>query len=127
MTAPVWMNSVILDFGRAAGVGDLALNGRGTAALRFETGVVLRFEYTGDELVMAVSVPGHAGIATLKRLLSMSHHRARYGFRLRTGRLAKTGCLVMAVRLASRDVTLPHVNAAFSVLWRLAGEIGGAA
>lgn len=128
MTAPVWMNAVIRDFGHAAGVEDLTLNDRGVVVLKFETGVTLRLEYTSEEeLVMAVSVAGHGDTATLKRLLSVSHYRARYGFRLRTGRLAKSGSLVIAVRLASRDVTLPHVNAAFSVLWRLAGEIGGVA
>ena len=33
MTAPVWMNAVIGDFGRAAGLNGLALNERGTAVL----------------------------------------------------------------------------------------------
>ena len=33
---------------------------------------------------------------------------------------------VLAIRLAERDVTLPQLNAAFGVLWRLAGEMGGA-
>ena len=77
MTAPVWLNAVIGDFGRAAGIGALALNERGAAALRFENGTSLRLEYTGAELVVAVTVPS----ADLKRLLSFSHPKARYGFR----------------------------------------------
>ena len=122
MTAPVWLNAVIGDFGRAAGIGVLALNERGAAALRFENGTSLRLEYTGAELVMAVTVPS----ADLKRLLSFSHPKARYGFRVRTGIVPKTREAVLAVRLAERDVTLPRVNAVFGLLWRLAGETGGA-
>ena len=122
MTAPVWLNAVIRDFGRAAGIGALALNERGAAALRFENGTSLRLEYTGAELVVAVTVPS----ADLKRLLSFSHPKARYGFRVRTGIVPKTREAVLAVRLAERDVTLPRVNAVFGLLWRLAGETGGA-
>ena len=123
MTSPVWMNAVIGDFGRAAGLGGLSLNERGAAALRFENGAALRLEYTGSELVLAVTVPS----ADVKRLLSVSHPRARHGLRVRAGIIPKTREAVMAVRLAERDVTLPRVSAAFEVLWRLAGEIGGAA
>ena len=122
MTAPVWMNAVIGDFGRAAGLDGLALNDRGAAALKFENGASLRLEYVGEELVVAMTVPS----ADVKRLLSLSHPRARYGFRVRTGIIPKTREAVMAVRFAERDVTLPHVSAAFELLWRLAGEIGGA-
>ena len=122
MTAPVWMNAVIGDFGRAAGLDGLALNDRGAAALKFENGASLRLEYVGEELVVAMTVPS----ADVKRLLSLSHPRARYGFRVRTGIIPKTHEAVMAVRFAERDVTLPHVSAAFELLWRLAGEIGGA-
>jgi len=123
MTAPAWMNAVIRDFGRAAGLGDLALNGRGAAALRFETGSSLRFEYTGTELVVAMTMPSR----DLKRLLGFSHPEARFGFKVRTGVLPKTGEAVMAVRLAERSVTLPHLNEVFRVLWRMTEEIGGAA
>ena len=122
MTAPVWLNAVIGDFGRAAGLGSLALNERGAAALRFENGATLRLEYTGAELVVAVAVPSADG----KRLLALSHPKARYGFRVRTGIIPKTREAVMAVRLAERDVTLPRVSGAFELLWRLAGETGGA-
>ena len=122
MTAPVWMNAVIADFGKAAGLGSLALNERGAAAFRFENGSSLRLEYTGEELVVAMT----AHSADLKRLLSLSHPKARYGLRVRSGLLPKTREAVMAVRLAERDVTLPRVNAVFGLLWRLAGETGGA-
>ena len=123
MTAPVWMNAVIGDFGRAARLGGLALNERGAAVLKFENGSSLRLEYTGVELVVAMTVPS----ADVKRLLSLSHPKARYGIRIRAGIIPKSREAVMAVRLAERDVTLPHVSGAFELLWRLSGEIGGAA
>jgi len=122
MTAPVWMNSVIGDFGRSAGLGDLALNGRGAAALRFETGASLRLEYTGEELVMAMTFAA----SDVKRLLALSHPKARFGFPVRTGVMPKTGEAVAAIRLKEREATLPRVNGAFGVLWRLSGEMGGA-
>ena len=123
MMVPVWMNAVIGDFGKAAGLAGLALNERGVAALKFENGAALRLEYTGDELVVAMTVPS----ADVKRLLALSHPKARYGFRVRSGIVPKTGEAVMAVRLAERDVTLPRVSGVFELLWRLAGEMGGAA
>jgi len=127
MTAPVWMNAVIGEFGRAAGANALALNDRGAAQLRFENGATLNLEYTGLELVVAVTVPVHGGLDMLKRLLSHSHPAAHDGMRVRTGLLEKSGSYVAAVRIAERDVTLPHLNAAFALLWRIAGEIGGVA
>ena len=123
MTAPAWMSAVIRDFGRGAGLGDLALNERGAAALRFENGATFRLEYAGEELVVAITVPA----TDVKRLLSVSHPRANYPFRVRAGLMPKTREAVLAVRLAERDVTLPRVSAVFETLWRLAGEIGGAA
>ena len=122
MTAPAGIDAVIGEFGRAAGVSGMALGGRGTAMLRFETGAVLRLEYTGEELVMAMEVSA----GDLRRLLAVSHPKARHGFKVRTGAVPKTGRQVLAVRLREREVTLPQLNAAFGTLWRLAGEIGGA-
>ena len=127
MTAPAWLGAVIRDFGHAAGADGFALNERGAAALTFETGASLRLEYTGTELVMAITLPWLGSADSLKRILAFSHPRARYGFRIRTGIIAKSNRLIAAVRLAERDVTLPQVNSAFAVLWRIAGEIGGGA
>lgn len=132
MSAPAWLNSVVSEFGHSAGLGAFALNERGVAALKFETGMALRFEYAGGELFVAMTVPVSSGspfgtIERFKRLLAYSHPRSRTGARVRTGFLSKSQSFVIAVRLAERDVTLPRVNSAFAVLWRLANEIGGAA
>ena len=123
MTAPSWIESVAVEFGRAAGLEGLRLGTRGAAALRFENGVALRIEYTGAELVVSMTAPA----GDVRRLLSLSHPRARFGFHIRAGILPKTGEAVLAVRMAERDVTLVRLNAAFELLWRLTGEIGGGA
>ena len=122
MTTPAWMNAVVADFGRGAGLESLALNDRGAAALRFETGASLRLEYTGAELVIAVAFR----CGDVKRLLSCAHPEARHGFIVRAAVLPRTHEGVLAVRLVERDVTLPQMSAVFGVLWRLAGEFGGA-
>ena len=125
--APEWLNAVVRDFGRAAGVDTLALNDRGAAAVTFETGVTLRFEYTGAELVVAVTVPHPADPAFTRRLLAFAHPLAGAVPRIRAGYFASRGCAVLATRIAERNVTLPVVNAAFAALWRAAGMMGGAA
>ena len=123
MMVPAWLDTMVKEFGRSAGVQNFALGERGAAALSFETGAELRLEYAGEELVMAVTVPG----GDLRRLLALSHPRARHGgFRMRTGVIARSGRRVMAVRIPERDVTLPAINLAFTALWRAAGELGGA-
>jgi type III secretion system chaperone SycN len=132
MSAPAWLASVVTEFGRSAGIGGLALNDRGVAALKFETGMFLRLEYVGGNLVVAMTVPSSSGspfgvLERFKRLMAYSNPKARYGFRVRTGFLSKSQSFVLATVLAERDVTLPQVNGAFAVLWRLANEIGGAA
>ena len=128
MMAPDWLNAIVRDFGRAAGADTLALNDRGAAALNFETGATLRFEYTGSALVVAVTVPRPADPAGLRRVLAFAHPRAGGpGLRIRAGYLAASGRALLAVRIPERGVTLPALNAAFAALWRAAGEIGGAA
>lgn len=125
MTAPGWIASLVGDFGKAAGLASLSLNGQGTAAIAFENGFGLRFEYVEGELVVAVTVPVFLDVGRTKALLSYAHHEARLGFRVRAGYLPRSGKAVFAVRIQERDVTLPMVNQAFAVLWRIAQEFGG--
>ena len=126
MTAPGWIASLVGDFGKAAGLPSLSLNGQGTAAIAFENGFGLRFEYVEGELVVAVTVPVFLDVGRAKALLAYAHHEARLGFRVRAGYLPRRGTAVFAVRIQERDVTLPMVNQAFAVLWRIAQEYGGA-
>ena len=127
MIAPAWIDSAVGDFGRSAGLGSLSLGDKGVAALSFQNGLVLRFEYVSDSLYVAMTVPVQLDAAVAKRLLSYAHPDARLGFRMRTGYIAKAGRAVFAIRLADREVTLPSINAAFGLLWRIALEFGGVA
>ena len=127
MTAPNWIEAAVSDFGRGAGLANFALNERGVAAVRFENGIALRFEYALGELVVSVALAMACTPSAARRILSYSHPEARYGVKVRSGYLAKSGCAVFAVRLASGDVTLPVIEKAFGVLWRIATEIGGVA
>lgn len=127
MTAPNWIDAVVRDFGRGAGIDGFALNSRGAAAVSFENGFSLRFEYRGDELVVLVAVPAANDAQTARRALSCAHPDARFGVRVRVCYLAKSGCVAFAVRIAAQEVTLPALSAAFGALWRVANEFGGAA
>ena len=124
--APVWLNDIVREFGRSAGLSDFALNDRGAAAISFETGAQLRFEYAFESLVVALSVPYPASDpAAARRLLAAAHPGARPGFKLRAGLLEKTGRAILAARFPERETTLPAVNAAFAALWRIAEDLAG--
>ena len=114
MTAPVWMNAVIGDFGRAAGLNGLALNERGTAVLKFEDGTALRLEYADAALVVAMTVPS----ADLRRLLALSHPRARYAFRIRTG--ARSGTWRQTPRTM---LSTAGIRQGRSLFWRIRGAL----
>ena len=125
MTAPAWIATLVGDFGKGAGLPGLELNANDTAAISFENGSTLRFEYAAGMLVVEMAVPAMLDVGRAEALLAYAHPDARLGFRVRAGYLARRGAAVFAIRLNERDVTLPMVNQAFSVLWRIAQEFGG--
>ena len=57
MTAPTWIDSAIGEFGKSAGLGTLSLGDRNSAALSFQNGLVLRFEYAFNSLSIAITAP----------------------------------------------------------------------
>ena len=124
--APVWLDDIVREFGRSAGLSDFALNDRGAAAVTFETGAQLRFEYAFESLVVALSFP-YPGCdpEAARRLLAAAHPGARPGFKLRAGFFEKSGRAILAARFPERETTLPAVNAAFSALWRIAEDLAG--
>jgi len=126
MTVPSWVDSAVGEFGQAAGLGRISLGERGVAALSFQNGLVLRFEHAFDTLFVTMAVPARLDASSAARLLAYAHPDANFAFRLRTGYVAKSGRAVFAVAIEDRDVTLPSINAAFALLWRVAIEFGGA-
>ena len=103
--APVWLDDIVREFGRSAGLSDFSLNDRGAAAATFETGAQLRFEYAFESLVVALSFPYPVSDpAAARRLLAAAHPGARAPFRLRAGILARSGRAILAARSALRNL-----------------------
>ena len=124
--APVWLDDIVREFGRSAGLSNFSLNDRGAAAATFETGAQLRFEYAFESLVVALSFPYPVSDpAAARRLLAAAHPGARAPFRLRAGLLANSGRAILVARFPEREATLPAVNAAFSALWRISEDLAG--
>ena len=124
--APAWLDDIVREFGRSAGLSDFSLNDRGAAAATFETGAQLRFEYAFESLVVALSFPYPVSDPdAARRLLAAAHPGARPGFKLRAGLQPRTGRALLVARFPEREATLPAVNAAFSALWRLSEDLAG--
>ena len=123
---PAHVISAIREFGRAAGLGDFSLNANDSAAVKFDSGATLRFEYCFDGLTVAMTVPCAPNPATIRRMLEYSCPAPQGGGRpVRAGYLAKAGCAIFAIRIGEESVTLPTVNAAFADLWSIIDEFGG--
>ena len=118
MKAPEWMNEAVQAFGRQLNLTTLALNDRGAAGVTFEHGVTLRFEYTGDALMMVAGLKAEADEAAVKRMLTDVHPDAPRGeFPVRSAYLARTGELVYAAKLPEREVNVSALQTAFTDLW----------
>lgn len=123
---PAHVISAIREFGRAAGIGDFSLNARDSAAVKFESGATLRFEYCFDGLTIAMTVPSGSDPATMRRLLEYAAPSQHGGIRpIRAGYFEKSGFALFAIRISEEAVTLPALNAAFEELWHIVNEFGG--
>ena len=124
MTPPNWMRETIAEFGRSAGIDNFAFNERGTAALGFEKGAALVFEYAYSSLNVMITVPVVLDSDTAAKALSFVTPERRGEFRVKSGFLEKAGRVFFAVRLPHDEVSLPAVNSAFSYLRRIADQFG---
>lgn len=124
MTPPNWMRETIAEFGRSAGIDNFAFNERGTAALGFEKGAALVFEYAYSSLNVMITVPVVLDSDTAAKALSFVTPERRGEFRVKSGFLEKAGRVFFAVRLPHDEVSLPAVNSAFSYLRRMADQFG---
>jgi len=122
MTAPQWLNSTVQAFGEGLHLQDFRLNDRDVASLRFETGVVLSFEYAFDSLSISIQVPSPNTPDLMKRLLIFAQAERRPPFRLRAGYLAGKSMALFSTRMPAREVTLPAVTSIFNALWRMAED-----
>lgn len=124
MTPPHWMNEVLAEFGRSAGIDSFAFGPNSTAALRFESGASLIFEYAYSSLVVMMTVPVLVDPSVAAKALNFTMPERRGEFRVKAGFLAEKNRLFFAVRLPHDEVTLPVINSAFSFLRRLADQFG---
>ena len=115
---PAWLNDIVREFASGMGLKDFALNADGAAALRFENGIVLRFEYAMDFLSLSMSVESPQDAAAVKLLLAASDPLRRGGFVVRTGTAGNPPRAVFTVRLEPAEVTLGNLDAAMAELWR---------
>ena len=115
---PAWLNGIVREFASGLGLRDFALNDDGAAALRFENGVGLRFEYAMDFLSLSMSVESPQDADAVKLLLSASDPLRRGAFAIRTGIAGNPSRAVFTVRLESAEVTLGNLDAAMAELWR---------
>lgn len=124
MNVPEWMQDVIAEFGRSAGISALAFNENDVAALGFESGARLVFEYAYSSLVVMMTVPVESDPASVKRVLAVAAPWRRGEFRVKSGLLPSSGRAFFAVRLPHGEVSLPVVNAAFMFLRGVADQFG---
>jgi len=120
---PSWVNDAVRAFGRQMGLKAFELNDAGLAAVTFENGISLRFEYASEALVVssAIELPPREDV--MKRLLTAVHPAARTRMPLRAAYLAKAGRALYAVRLADREVNVTALEAAFRDLWSAAANL----
>ena len=115
---PSWLNDIVREFASGMGLKDFALNADGAAALRFENGVGLRFEYAMDFLSLSMSVESPQDAANVKLMLTASDPLRRGGFAIRTWLAGNPSRAVFTVRLEPAEVTLGNLDAAMAELWR---------
>jgi type III secretion system chaperone SycN len=124
MVPPHWMNEVIAEFGRSAGIDGFSFGANATAALGFESGASLVFEYAYSSLIVMMTVPVALDSSVAEKALKFVMPERRGEFRIKAGFLSEKGRVFFAVRLPHDEVTLPVINSAFSYLRRLADQFG---
>ena len=124
MMPPHWMNEVIAEFGRSAGIDCFSFGANATAALGFESGASLVFEYAYSSLIVMMTVPVALDSSVAEKALKFVMPERRGEFRIKAGFLSEKGKVFFAVRLPHDEVTLPVINSAFSYLRRLADQFG---
>lgn len=122
MNAPHWLNSIITDFGAGIGVRTLLLNGKDAAAIKFEDGKSLHFEYIFESLAMTMHIPVYGSSETLKRLLSYSAPERKTIAKVRTAYLKDLSKALITITIPERQVTVPLMNTVFTELWRLSED-----
>lgn len=124
---PEWLNDTVRSFGHQLGLRSFELNDRGAAAVRFENGNSIRFEYANDSLLISAGVPMSATEENIKSLLTAVHPAARHVTRLRAAYLERAGEAVYVARIPERDVNVTGIETVFRELFGAADRLRRAA
>ncbi len=127
--APRWLDEIITDFGRGAGLQNLSLGERGALALTGEHGTSLHLEYVYPNLLVRMTADVVKTPETAKKVLLFAEPVRQGRYPVRTGFMPRADKAFFAVKLSQDDVTLPTLTEVFRELRRLAERFaqGGAA
>ncbi|MBO5940226.1 MAG: hypothetical protein J6R18_03395 [Kiritimatiellae bacterium] len=119
ISVPRWLEDILSEFASGYGLEKFALNENGTAALKFENGVIFRLEYAANSLALLMTAEPPSNVAEAKVLLSSADPLRRGPFQIRAGLLENPSRAVMSVRLEDSDITLGNLEGVMAELWRM--------
>ncbi len=125
--APRWLDEIIADFGRGAGIQSLSLGARGVAALAGDCGTAFILEYVHPNLLVRMTAEVVKTPETAKKVLQFAEPLRRGRFAVRTGFMPHADTAFFAVALPHDAVTLPVLMDVFHELRRLAERFAGGA
>lgn len=127
-SAPQWLDEIVAEFGRGAGIQSLRLGDRGVAALAGERGTSLYLEYVYPKLTMRMTAEVGNTAEVVKKVLLLAEPNRQGKFVVRTGIMPKTGNAFFAVQIPQDSISLPILTEVFQELRRLAERfVGGVA
>ncbi len=125
--APQWLDEILNEFGRGAGLQHFTLGEQGVAALEMSHGMMLSFEYTYPQLTVMVTVEVAKDVETAQKVLLLADPDRQGQLLIRSGLMPRSDRAFFATILKHEDVTLPLLTTTFAELRRLAERfVGGA-
>jgi type III secretion system chaperone SycN len=114
-----WVDDAIAEFGRSLGLPGLQLGDQAPINLVFEKSGTLFIERQESDLVLYVArqVPPHED-RWAEAALALCHPRQRWPLPVRAG-LRGDDTLVLITRIAEREVSVPTLQSAVELLFRL--------
>ncbi len=125
--APRWLDDIIADFGRGAGIQSLALGENGVAALAGDNGMALHLEYVYPNLIVRMTAEVDKSAETAKKVLLFAEPTRQERYLVRTGFMPRENKAFFAVSLPHESVTIPVLTEVFRELRRLAERFAGGA
>lgn len=123
--APRWLDEVVQEFGRGAGLRELTLGERGVAGLKGDNGTELWLEYVDSSLVVRMTVEVEKTVETAKKVLLLADPMRQGRHRVRTGFLMRSEKAFFAVKVPQEEATLPVLNDVYEEVRRLADRFVG--